>query len=137
MHSCHVCVKFSKDCELLDDSLLLTHFKAFDNEKSIFGGLRIPSEQFIHYIYELEKLFKSSFESICGTSQISHKYFHEMKKVVFNHPCPLFPSDYLIKLFIRLKIYYTLKYSNREQKIQNKTNKKGKKNRKVTILSHL
>lgn len=51
IHSCDVCVKFSKDCELLDDSLLLTHFKAFDQEKSIFGGLSIPSEEFIHYIY--------------------------------------------------------------------------------------
>lgn len=132
IHTCDICVKFSKNCEELDDSLLLTHFKAYDRDPSIYGGLRVPNKDFIVFIYKLEKIFTSRFNEFCNSREVSHKYLKEMKKITFSHPCLMFPLLYVIKLFIRLKIFYTVKYTNREMR-----SNKDKKNRKISILSHL
>ena len=83
-------------------SLLLTHFKAYQTDKSIYGGLRIPNKEFF-FIYELEKIFTAKFYEFVGLTEISHKYFQEMKNRTFIHPCSMFPTLYVIKLFIRLK----------------------------------
>lgn len=133
VHHCQTCVNFSKECEDLDTSQLLTYFKAYDNKKSMYGGLRTPSEQFINFIYNLEKQFVSHFDDICITTGISHSFLKIFKTIPLNHPCSDFPLLYILKLFIRLRIFYTIKYANRD--LKNK--KQDKKNRKILILSHL
>lgn len=132
IHQCDTCTKFSKNCEDLDVTQLLTYFKAFDTEKSNYGGLRTPDEQFILYVYKLEKVFVTKFEDICLSTGISHCFFNIMKDIHFNHPCQEFPYLYVLKLFIRLRIFYSVKYANQDIK----DNKKDK-NRKINILSHL
>lgn len=96
----------------------------------MYGGLRTPSEQFINFIYNLEKQFLSHFDNICITTGISHSFLKIFKTIPLNHPCSDF-SLLILKLFIRL--FYTIKYANRD--LKNK--KQDKKNRKILILSHL
>lgn len=134
VHSCQICVDFSKECEELDASKLFTYYKAYDSDKSIYGGLRVPSESFVNYIYKLETGFSSMFDKICCTQGISHSYFNALKTIEFFHPCSEFPYSYVLKLFIRLRIFYCLKYTNRNIVTDKR---KYKKNRKLSILSHL
>ena len=111
IHSCDVCLNFSKNSEEIEDCLLLTHFKAYQTDKSIYGGLRIPNKEFIFFIYELEKIFTAKFYEFVGSTEISHKYFQEMKNRTFIHPCSMFPTLYVIKLFIRLNFFIVLNIS--------------------------
>lgn len=39
VHHCQTCVNFSKECEDLDTSQLLTYFKAYDNKKKHVWGI--------------------------------------------------------------------------------------------------
>ncbi|KAG5865511.1 hypothetical protein JTB14_029395 [Gonioctena quinquepunctata] len=48
IHNCDIFNQYSKTIEDLDFGHLLTHFKSYDTENSIFGGLRVPSEAFVH-----------------------------------------------------------------------------------------
>ena len=47
--------------------------------------------------------------------------------------CKEFPSEYLCRLYIRVRIYYALKFGNRELSLK----KGGKKNRKYFKVTHL
>lgn len=134
IHKCDICISFQEKCRVLDVNNLLISFKAFNTTKSPFGSLQCPSEIFILFIFNLENIFCAKFEEICGTRGVSKRLFDIMKNVEFEHPCPQFPKIYVIKLFIRLKIYYTLKYTNRDLRISGKDRRAV---RKLKILSHL
>lgn len=56
----------------------------------------------------------SSFHEICTGSGISHIFLDTMKNIPLNRPD--FPKLYIIKLFIRLRIFYCMKYANRDIK---------------------
>lgn len=132
--NCDICMNFAKHCETLDIENLLIYYKAFDSSKHIYGGLQSPSDDFVRFIFELEKTFNSSFEEICSGQGISHQLLNLMKNIEFHPPCIDFPKPYILKLFIRMKIFYTLKYTNRDLS----TLQKDKKNiRKLKILSNI
>lgn len=49
-HSCHVCLNYTRDQNQLDQSLLFTYFKAYQNEQNLnYGNLTVPSDQFVNY----------------------------------------------------------------------------------------
>jgi len=52
--------------------------------------------------------------------------------VPFKHPCPNFDYVYLIKLFVRFRIFSSVKFLNREL-----VSERQFKNRKLTIVKHL
>lgn len=64
---------------------------------------------------------------------ISHKLLNAMEQIEFNYPCIDFPKTFILKLFIRMKIFYIMKYTNRELSL----NKRDKNVRKLRILSHI
>lgn len=66
-------------------------------------------------------------------SGISNFYYNAMKNITLQPPCPNFPQINLIKLFIQMKIFYTMKYANKEVQEDKMKIKYGKTN----ILSHL
>lgn len=134
VHSCEVCEQFAKGTRELDNSTLFTYFKAFDtSSSSTYGALHVPNESFLHYIYKLEKIFVSTFDSLSVKRQVAFNYFEKMKNIPLLHKCSEFPVIYVLKLFIRLRIFYSLKFANRSFT----TNKANKQNRKISILSHL
>lgn len=134
VHSCDDCKHFGKNCDDLDFNNLLIHFKAFETQKRTFGGLQTPPEEFVHFIFKLERAFNENFDKFCNGKGVSNKLYKLIEDIDFYHPCTSFPKTYVKKLFIRMKIFYTLKYNNRDLK-SNKTDKKSI--RKVKILSHL
>lgn len=135
VHSdCDCCENYKAQCEVLDVNTLLIHYKAYDTTKNIHGALQPPPERFIEYIYNLEHIFKTNFEDSSVEQGISQKLFNIMEGIEFIHPCPDFPKNFILKLFIRMKIFYSMKYTNRDLKY----NSKDKKNvRKLNIVSHI
>lgn len=91
-----------------------------------------PKLLFFKYIYTLEQNFFSLFSDLCINSNIGATYFDILKTIEFNPPFQMFPKTYVLKLFIRLRIFYALKFVNREFRKQKLGNKK---NRKIVILS--
>lgn len=96
----------------------------------------MPGDNFYRYIFELDKMFCKLFPTLSIEEKVGHKIKLELEKISFENPCPDFNRNYLLCLFVRLKIYYTIKYCNRNFKEQ-KFNKNSKNNRKIINLRHL
>lgn len=132
-HSCDICINYAKTQKRLDPSFLLCFFKAYENaEKSMFGNLQMPHDNFYNYVYDLESAFIDSFPILSVEVGVGNKLKMRMLNIDFEHPCPAFDKDYLLNFFIRFRIYASIKFLNR-----NLVSEKKIKNRKLAILQHL
>lgn len=111
-HSCDSCLNYY--------SLFLT------DQSEHCDSLITQPKSFLHYLRSLENLFVSYFSTLCIYDNIGHSLATIFSKVMFIHPCPEFDYKYLVSLYTRVRIYYSLKYANKECKSQacNKENKK-------------
>ncbi|KAL1488675.1 hypothetical protein ABEB36_014475 [Hypothenemus hampei] len=122
-HSCALCQEYSqKNTNLSNETLLYT-----------FGNLRMPPISFYIYIYELDSIFCTSFPFLSLQNNLGIKVKTELEKVPFTHPCNSFPHNYLLCLYTRMRIFYTLKYANRNFALQ----KGSRRNKKLVISNHL
>lgn len=113
-HSCEICLEYAKTQKKLDPSFLLCFFKAYENaEKSTFGNFNMPHENFYNYIYKLESEFVDSFPAVSVEVGIGNKLKMRMLNIDYEHPCPNFDKDYLLKFFLRFRIYASIKFLNR------------------------
>ncbi|CAI6344938.1 unnamed protein product [Macrosiphum euphorbiae] len=132
-HSCEICLEYAKTQKNLDPSFLLCFFKAYENaEKSTFGNLNMPHENFYNYVYSLESEFINSFPILSVEKGIGDKLKMRMLNIDYEHPCPNFDKDYLLNFFLRFRIYASIKFLNRHLVSEKKI-----KNRKLAILQHL
>ncbi|KYM81524.1 hypothetical protein ALC53_07910, partial [Atta colombica] len=65
-----------------------------------------------------------NFEKNGYKENIGNYLFHLIQNVAFESPCSDFPKDFLIKLFLRIRIYYTLSQHNKSCKIITRKNRK-------------
>ena len=106
----HTCATFrdSLVSNQLDDSRkLLCYYKAFDKTES-FGGLHVPTSSYLDYVIKLEDVFTETFSIQTRASGTGANIL----KITMSVPVPFkccseFPLEYLQKLFIRMRIYYT------------------------------
>lgn len=133
IHSCEACITYLKENKtVLDNTTLYCSFRAYKSEEeNIFGNLNIPSNNFYHYINQLEKIFVENFESNCFQKNIGSYLLELVQKVIFEPPCLNFPILFLIKLFLRMRIYFTLSQHNKSCKGS------SKKSRKLLNILHL
>jgi hypothetical protein len=124
IHTCNICEKFAKENDNLDNSNLFLHYKAYTRESFLFGGLKL-------YIQSRANLFFANFEQHLNNQPGNHIYTLFKAIRGFQHPCDHFPLDYLLKLYVRLRIYYVVKNTNLSFKTC------SKHNRKLSILLHL
>ena len=105
--------------KLDDNRTLLCFFKAYESEKC-FGGLLAPAAPYLQYIIKLEDLFVKDFSMFTKRNAIGKTILTKLQSVPvpFTH-CSEFPLQYLLKLFLRMRIYYTIKFANQEQKNRN------------------
>lgn len=131
-HSCDICLNFCSTVST-DISTRFCELKAYNNSPGQFGSLIVPPKNFVEYIISLENLFVLNFNSLCIKENIGHNLTTLFSKVPFTHPCSEFNYKYLLSLYTRIRIFYTLKYANRKFKIQPGT----KLNPKLKILKNL
>jgi hypothetical protein len=132
IHSCDSCISYINESNaILDNTTLYCSFRAYNNEKNLFGNLNIPSNSFCLYIHKLEEIFVKNFESNCFQKSIGGYLFQLAQNVLFEPPCPHFPIIFLIKLFLRMRINYTLSQHNKACK------NTSRKDRKLLNILHL
>lgn len=76
----------------------------------------MPGDSFIIFISKLGNIFDSSFEEIATSVGILKTLLELSDHVLFDHPCCNFPLTFVKKLYFRLRIYYSIKYINRNFK---------------------
>jgi hypothetical protein len=129
-HNCAVCFEYATACGNLSQDTLFCYFKAYDDDIP-FGQLKMPHESFAHYAAQLENIFITKIPNIAILAQPGLNMKNDMIHLEFQHPCQHFPKDYLVSLYVRLRIFHTLKRHNRAQKSL------PKKERRTIIFTHL
>lgn len=124
-HRCETCESFLLDNNNNLNSLqFYNYFKAYNStENDIYGKLYIPTSVFVSYIKEMHIKFFENFKIICQ-SNVIQKFICILSEIEFPNTCSNFPKNYLIKFFIRVRLYYTLKFINRDLKNRKDTIKK-------------
>ena len=105
---------------------MLFNFKAYESEKC-FGGLLALAAPYLQYIKNLEDLFVKDFTMFTKHNAIGETILSKLQDVPvpFTH-CTEFPLQYLLKLFLRMRIYYTIKFANREFSARKRNKEKSK-----------
>lgn len=131
-HSCAICANYCNSSQS-DRSTLFCELKAYEGKQTLFGGLKVPPKTFLNYLQSLEDIFVTNFNTYCFQNNVGYKLNELFSQTEFIHPCPSFPQSYFLSLYTRVRIYYTLKFANREIKSQSK----NKENQKLKILKNL
>jgi hypothetical protein len=112
-HKCSTCEVCLVNNELDNSSKLFFFFKSYGSKNSNFGGLTVPNDSFISYVKKMEDIIVRAFpDALCLNGVL--KALMERIPIFKLAQCPHFPSEYVQKLYIRLRIYRILKYGNRE-----------------------
>lgn len=120
VHSCEMCITYSKDHDELDDSSFFCFLKAYENASNdTFGNLQMPNNKFVELICRIERIFQENFEKL-ATQNICKTLFDVSNQLPFCHPCKYFPKEFVVRLYLRVRIYYTLKTINGNFKNINK-----------------
>jgi hypothetical protein len=107
-HSCETCKNYC--LSNLDETSLFTHLRSFHaTDENVFGKFVVPAHPFVLYVVKLEEMFFEKFNSVAADLKVGHQLKLLLKGIKFEHPCSQFPLEYLINLFIRFRIFTTLK----------------------------
>ena len=119
IHTCPTCTNAIQCNGQNDNRKQFCFFKAFDQTENTFGGLHVPINCFLDYIERciFQKLFNC------------HNGLDYWKK------CDEYPFKFVQKLFLRLCIYYGLKFVNHELSNTKKMNRKKLKVAHLTLTS--
>lgn len=123
IHSCDSCISYSKDHTVLDDSSFYCFLKAYENRNNdTFGNLQMPNDKFVELICKIEFIFQEHFEKLATGSNICTTLLNLSNMLPFSHPCNDFPKEFVLRLYFRVRIYYTLKTVNGNFRKLTKTN---------------
>ena len=130
-HDCQTCRSFFKNDSLDDDRKVFMFFKAYESDSNAFGGLVVPSKVMIDYVIKLEDTLVGKFQDLNILQGIGRHLLKVLEKEIIDIPCSSFPRNYMLKLVMRMRIHYSLKYTNR------KLASSKRKNRKFIKVAHL
>ena len=130
-HKCDTCGKAVVNDTTNNIRHTFLHFKSYEANSSTHRGLIVPSESMLQYVVELEDQFVGYFSSLKKTKGVGNELLDILDRVTLQQPCASFAKKYLLMLFIRMRIYYCLKFANRELKSSKR------KNRKYLKIVHL
>ncbi len=117
----HLCFKNLVNDELDNSDKLFCYFKGYDSRKP-FGGLTVPTDKFTQYITAVEEKIVQLFPAVIKKKGVARDLFSQLP--LFTVPCPDFPSELVLRLFLRMRIYYILKFGNRELSSPKSKNRK-------------
>lgn len=93
--------------------------KSENNNLDIFGNLQMSHDNFVSFVSSLKLVFSKYYEEY-GTRHFIKEIYIICKQINFKHPCTSFPLKYVTKLYLLMKLYYTLKKINLNFKTANK-----------------
>lgn len=123
-HSCDICLEYAQSGPRDNDHQFYTCQRSYVELTDITRRLLFPPEEFVSYISKLEFLLEGNFEKAC-LGDVGYQLLQRLKVVELDHPCVFFPKDFLLKFYIRLRIFFICKFAN--DKIQTVTKHHEKK----------
>lgn len=106
------CIDKHSDCMKLN--LFVLRSKTRVSEQFVRPIIRFPPDSFTDFIYLIEKKFQDFFRRTFYIKHVGNGIFDTIDcGTKFYIPCSCFPFDYAAKLFIRLRIYHTMKMNNK------------------------
>lgn len=129
-HSCDICLKYAREYVDLNNNSYYCFFRAYETtENNLFGSLLMSPDDFVTCIKILENKFFQNIETLILQKDVVANLVELFSHVPFEHPCSNFPKKYIIKLFARVRLFFTLRQINSTFKTQ-------RGHRKVIILKH-
>ena len=129
-HECNTCASSLINPTLDSTDKLFCYFKGYESPTKTYGGLTVPNDAFIEYVTKIENKMVNGFSEVMCNEGVSKALARQLSLFVVQQ-CHEFPSKYLLMLFVRVRIYYILKFGNRE------LSSGKKKNRKYFKVQHL
>ena len=129
-NTCDLCKSTLVDDDSYDDRRTLLSFKAYDSDAS-YGGLTAPSNVMLQYTMQLEETFVKHFSNLQKVTYVGHDLLQLLESIQLYQPCNSFNKKYLLMLVTRLRVYYCLKFANRELRSS------GRKNTTYFRVAHL
>ena len=83
------------------------------------GFLIIPPDNFIAFVELLEQKFREYFDLEINIVYVGNEILKRIEDCKFDMPCECFPLHYLKKLYVRFRIYHTIKRNNKLLKNKN------------------
>ncbi|XP_011057635.1 PREDICTED: uncharacterized protein LOC105147948 [Acromyrmex echinatior] len=108
---------FKRVCEFLLNECLLVHINcniciAYATKESNSSS-RDTSSSFHFYVSSLEDTFMRNFEKLSIEKNLGAQMLQLAQQIDYKPPCPDFPIVFLIKLFLRMRVYFTLSRHNK------------------------
>ena len=104
-------------------------------------GLVTVSDAFFCYVTQCESQFNSLFDSRGHEPGVLHMIVNELLNCRVPVDCDEFPKLLFLKYFVRMRIFYKLKFYNRSHcactKKDVQTKLKPRKNRKLAKIQHV
>ena len=98
---------------------LFSHYKDFNDGSVQSGFLIIPPDNFVAFVELLEQKFREHFDLEINIVNIGNEILKRIQDCKFDMPCECFPLNYLKKLYVRFRIYHTIKRNNKLLKNKN------------------
>lgn len=119
---CFMCAEEVQD----SDSTSFINLKLYNN----VCNLSKPPHHFVQYIEILGDIFDANYSVLEADLNIGKKLYNLMEKIQYQ--CDKIPKEYLIKLFIRMRIFHIVKKKNFFLKTRNGREKLKKLNFHMT-----
>ncbi len=118
IHSCTTCttVIVSDDTTVENSKQLYVSLKAYPvkDKASSFGNLFNPTPAFYNYLMSCEQVFSDYFAVHASDVQVVENLCSSLSILQLPGVCSDFPKEKVLRLFSKIRIDYTLKFSNRE-----------------------
>jgi len=109
-HDCEICISYAYCQKTIDQSLFASFLQSY-SENSTSTEL-LYQDNFQDYIKGLEYIFVVSFPTVSIEDNVGLLLKDSLCNVQLNHPCNCFDKTFLLDLYIRLRIFITIKFSN-------------------------
>lgn len=89
-----------------------------------FGHLCMPAMHFINLVKEMDDIFVKNLRRLSILPNVGYNLVSLFSELDYVPPCPEFPRSFTMKLFCRLKLFFTIKYFSKEFKSVPRKNRK-------------
>ena len=96
------------------------------------GGLISVSSCFYDYVMHCERIFATVFESSGHETKLLQRLVNRLSEVSAPVNCTSFPKTKFLQVFVRMRIYYSLKFLSRNLKVK----PPQKKHKKLAKIQH-
>ncbi|CAB3239258.1 unnamed protein product [Arctia plantaginis] len=91
----------------------VTHHCSVSLDLNVHNCKMSPPDDFTEFLMILENKFKEYFTPDVQINSVGQEILKNLEEYGFGMPCPCFPIDYLKALFVRVRLFYTIRRNNK------------------------